>query len=78
MKITDWAVIFVLIVAPILWLSGLRAENLREVNRLETRYTAAMRTAVQDAAVALNRNELQQFESGYGSENGCAPIKSKR
>ncbi|MDU2241997.1 MAG: hypothetical protein E7E23_15620 [Paenibacillus sp.] len=68
MKITDWAVIFVLIVAPILWLSGLRAENLREVNRLETRYTAAMRTAVQDAAVALNRNELQQFENGYGSE----------
>lgn len=68
MKITDWAVIFVLIVAPILWLSGLRAENLREVNRLETRYTGALHTAVQDAAVALNRNELQQFESGYGSE----------
>ncbi|MBM6996405.1 hypothetical protein IM700_012180 [Paenibacillus sp. DXFW5] len=68
MKITDWAVIFVLIVAPIFWLNGQRVENLREVNRLETRYTAAMRTAVQDAAVALNRNELQQFESGYGSE----------
>ncbi|WP_178019374.1 hypothetical protein [uncultured Paenibacillus sp.] len=67
MKITDWAVLFVLIVAPILWLSGLRTENLREVNRLETRYTAALRTAVQDATLALNRNELQQFESGYGS-----------
>lgn len=67
MKITDWAVIFVIVVAPILWLGGQRAENLREVNRLETRYTAALRTAVQDAAAALNRNELQQFESGYGS-----------
>lgn len=67
MKITDWAVIFVLIVTPFLWLSGQRAENLREVNRLETRYTAALRTAVQDAALALNRNELQQYESGYGS-----------
>ncbi|MBW4841234.1 MAG: hypothetical protein KZY74_17730 [Paenibacillaceae bacterium] len=67
MKITDWAILFVLIVVPILWLSGQRVEDLREVNRLETRYTAAIRTAVQDAAVALNRNELQQFESGYGS-----------
>ncbi|MDU4698180.1 MAG: hypothetical protein E6Y08_20420 [Paenibacillus sp.] len=67
MKITDWAALFVIIVAPILWLSGLRTEQLREVNRLETRYNAAMRTAVQDAAAVLNRNELQQFESGYGS-----------
>ncbi|CAM4411486.1 hypothetical protein U9M73_06535 [Paenibacillus phoenicis] len=67
MKITDWAVIFVIIIAPVVWLGGLRAENLREVNRLETRYTAALRTAVQDAAASLNRNELQQFESGYGS-----------
>ncbi|MEG6589801.1 hypothetical protein [Paenibacillus barengoltzii] len=67
MKITDWAVIFVIIIAPVVWLGGLRAENLREVNRLETRYTSALRTAVHDAAASLNRNELQQFESGYGS-----------
>jgi len=67
MKITDWAVIFVIIIAPVVWLGGLRAENLREVNRLETRYTSALRTAVQDAAASLNRNELQHFESGYGS-----------
>ncbi|MGG6311061.1 hypothetical protein [Paenibacillus macerans] len=68
MKITDWAVIFVLIVSPLLWIGSLQAEDVREVNRLETRYTAALRTATQDAGNVLNRNELQQFESGYGSE----------
>lgn len=42
MKITDWAVIFVIIIAPVVWLGGLRADNLREVNRLETRYTCCL------------------------------------
>lgn len=67
MKITDWAVIFVLIVSPLLWAGSLHAEDTREVSRLETRYTAALRTAAQDAGSVLNRNELQQYESGYGS-----------
>ncbi len=67
MKITDWAIIFVLIVGPMLWISGWDAEQLRETNRLQLRYTAALRTAAQDAGVMLNRNELQSYESGYGS-----------
>ncbi|MGZ7441622.1 hypothetical protein [Paenibacillus sp. TH7-28] len=68
MKITDWAVVFVLIVSPFLWLGSLHAENIREADMLEMRYTTALRTAAQDAGSALNLNELQQYESGYGSQ----------
>ncbi|RCX23538.1 hypothetical protein DFP94_1011137 [Fontibacillus phaseoli] len=68
MKITDWAIIFVLIVGPLLWISSWDTEHLREANRLQIRYTASLRTAAQDAGVSLNRNELQAYESGYRSD----------
>ncbi|GGF94369.1 hypothetical protein [Paenibacillus aceti] len=68
MKITDWAVVFVLIAGPLLWVIALYAADLQEVNRLQIRYTTALRTAVQDTASVLSRNELQQFETGYGSD----------
>ncbi|MCM3039225.1 hypothetical protein M3201_05870 [Paenibacillus motobuensis] len=67
MKITDWAIIFVLIVGPVLWALSLHSMDLQEVNRLQIRYTTSLRTAVQDAGSVLNRNELQQFETGYDS-----------
>ncbi|WMT42924.1 hypothetical protein RE628_11920 [Paenibacillus sp. D2_2] len=67
MKITDWAIIFVIIVSPFLWALSLYTTDLQEVNRLQIHYTTALRTAVQDAGSVLNRNELQQFEVGYGS-----------
>lgn len=68
MKITDWAIIFVLIVGPFLEALSLNSMDLQEVNRLQLRYTTALRTAVQDAGSVLNRNELQQFEVGYSSD----------
>lgn len=67
MKITDWAIVVVLIVTPLLWIGSLRSEQLHEVSRLQIQYTSALRTAVQDGEVALNINELQYYESGYGS-----------
>lgn len=67
MKITDWAIVFVLLVSPILWINYLHTGDLREAHRLQHRYSSALRTAVQDAAYALNLNELQQFEAGYSS-----------
>lgn len=67
MRITDWAIVVVLIVIPLLWIGSLRAGQLREVSRLQVQYTSALRTAVQDGGAALNINELQYFESGYGS-----------
>ncbi|WP_018752830.1 hypothetical protein [Paenibacillus sanguinis] len=68
MKITDWAIIFVLLVSPMLWLGSLHIENIREMNRLDIRYTTALKTSAQDGGQALNRNELQRFENGYGSD----------
>ncbi|WP_019638640.1 hypothetical protein [Paenibacillus fonticola] len=67
MKITDWSIVFMLIVTPVLWALNLHTQDLREAHSLQLRYTSALHTAVQDAAASLNLNELQQFESGYGS-----------
>lgn len=68
MKITDWAIIFILLVTPMLWLGSLHIEDAREMNRLDIRYTTALKTSAQDGGQALNRNELQRFENGYGSD----------
>ncbi|WP_334071243.1 hypothetical protein [Paenibacillus sp. A14] len=67
MKITDWAVVFVLLAFPALFMLHWDSEQLREANRLQIKYTAALRTAVQDAGSMLSLNELQRYESGYGS-----------
>ncbi|MGG4220036.1 hypothetical protein ABEW32_17665 [Paenibacillus jamilae] len=68
MKITDFAVIFILIFLPFGVVSDLRVQNQREVQRLEMKYTSALRTAVQDAGVVLSQNERQEREAGYGSD----------
>lgn len=68
MKIIDWAIIFVLLVSPALWLGSLHTDHIREMNRLNIRYTTALKTSVQDGGQALNRNELQRFENSYGSD----------
>ncbi|MEF2967261.1 hypothetical protein V3851_15595 [Paenibacillus sp. M1] len=68
MKITDWAIIFVLIAGPLIWISGWNTEQAKEANRLQIEYTAALRTAAQDSGAALNLNELQAKETGYGSD----------
>ncbi|AZK47387.1 hypothetical protein [Paenibacillus lentus] len=67
MKIIDWAIIFVLLATPVLWILQLHTGDVREGHRLQVRYTTALHVAVQDAASALNLNELQQYETGYGS-----------
>lgn len=67
MKITDWAIVFVLITAPLFWTSSIHAEQRRDVLMIEQRYNAALRTAAQDGGSRLNENELQQFEAGYSS-----------
>ncbi|AZH29785.1 hypothetical protein [Paenibacillus sp. M-152] len=68
MKITDFAVIFVLLFLPFGVVSDLRVQNQREVQQLEMKYTSALRTAVQDAGVVLSQNERQEREAGYGSD----------
>ncbi|WP_336077102.1 hypothetical protein [Paenibacillus sp. 203] len=68
MKITDFAVIFILLFLPFGVVSDLRVQNQREVQQLEMKYTSALRTAVQDAGVVLSQNERQEREAGYGSD----------
>lgn len=67
MKITDWAILFVLIAGPLLLIGGWNTDQLREANRLQIRYSTALRTAAHDAGSVLHQNELQSYESGYGS-----------
>lgn len=68
MKITDFAVIFILLFLPFSVVSDLRVQNQREVQQLEMKYTSALRTAAQDAGVVLSQNERQEREAGYGSD----------
>ncbi len=68
MKITDFAIIFILLFLPFGVVSDLRVQNQREVQQLEMKYTSALRTAVQDAGVVLSQNERQEREAGYGSD----------
>ncbi|WP_223066243.1 hypothetical protein [Paenibacillus caui] len=67
MKITEWAIVFVLIAGPFFWASSLRADNRMETLILEQRYNAALRTSAMDGASMLNVNELPSYEAGYAS-----------
>ncbi|ANS74626.1 F0F1-type ATP synthase [Paenibacillus yonginensis] len=68
MKITEWAIVFVLLASPFFWVSSMRADNLREVFLLEQRYNSILKTAVQDGASRLNVNEQPLYEAGYVSD----------
>lgn len=68
MKITDFAIIFVIIIFPIFLISGYHVGDQKEVQLLQMKYTSALRTAAQDAGRVLNMNELQELEAGYQSD----------
>ncbi len=67
MKITNLAVIFVLILLFIFVKNGLDQQDLRTNVQLQTRYNKAVDTATQDAARALITNSAQTMESQYQS-----------
>ncbi|WP_138493484.1 hypothetical protein [Paenibacillus pinistramenti] len=68
MKITEWAILFVLLTGPLFWAASVRADNRMEVLLLEQRYNAVLKTAVQDGASQLNLNEQPVYEAGYNSD----------
>lgn len=68
MKITDWSLIFVIILLPLCVMAGWNTGQLRQTRVLEIQYTTALRTAVQDAGIVLTRNYLQADEYGYASD----------
>ncbi|WP_435924006.1 hypothetical protein [Paenibacillus sp. DYY-L-2] len=68
MKITNLAILFVCIFVPFLLVLDMRTEAQETVLRLEDQYSAALRTAIQDAGKVLNINEMQEYETAYQSE----------
>lgn len=67
MKITDLAIVFILIAGPFLWVISLHTQDRLEAQLLSNRYTTILRTAAQDGGSELSVNDLQQFEPGYDS-----------
>lgn len=67
MKITDLAIVFTAVFFPMFIILGMRAESLEDVRYVEMKYSAALRTAVQDGGMMLNDNETQDKESAYDS-----------
>lgn len=67
MKITDWSLIFVILLLPICVIGGWDTAQLRQTKILEIQYTTALRTAVQDAGVILTLNYSQADEYSYAS-----------
>lgn len=67
MRITDWAILFTALFFPFFILLAIPAGNITDAAFVETKYTAGLRTALQDGAEMLNINESQAYEAGYGS-----------
>ncbi|MEF2964206.1 hypothetical protein V3851_00060 [Paenibacillus sp. M1] len=68
MKITNLAILFVCIFFPFMLVLDMRTNDQETVLQLEDQYSAALRTAIQDAGKVLNINELQEYEAAYESE----------
>ncbi|CAM3967842.1 hypothetical protein [Saccharibacillus endophyticus] len=68
MKITSFAIIFVLIFSPFFQIASMRLDDLDKVMRLTDRYNLVTKTAIQDAAYMLNETVDQKYEPGYGSK----------
>lgn len=67
MKTTNFVIMFLMIVVPFFIKMDMMVSDQKMVNRLESQYSAALHTAVQDAAVALQQNEYQENEASYAS-----------
>ncbi|PWK05005.1 hypothetical protein [Tumebacillus permanentifrigoris] len=67
MKLTNFAVVAVLLLLPLFVFNNWHVLGQKEALHLETRYNAAITSAVQDGAQALTFNEKPEFEAGYGS-----------
>ncbi|WP_172193859.1 hypothetical protein [Saccharibacillus qingshengii] len=67
MKITSFAIVFVLIFYPLFQIASMHLEDQDRAQRLTDRYNMMMKTAIQDAAYVLNETVDQDFEPGYGS-----------
>jgi hypothetical protein len=67
MKIISWSLVLVVIMFPLFFKNNVRVLEQERTQEKIVLYDGAVRTAVQDAAFALQLNENQNMESGYAS-----------
>lgn len=67
MKITDFSIIFVIIVAPLLIFAQWRAEDTNTFAKLNHQYDGAITVATHDAVDQLRTNSKPNYEAGYDS-----------
>lgn len=77
MKITNWAIVGVLILLPFFVIQRIELETQRKTLLTELRYDAALDAAVDDAARALVINADQQQEAQYESAKRIAVNKEE-
>ncbi|WP_145950139.1 hypothetical protein [Paenibacillus sp. Y412MC10] len=77
MKITNFAIIFILILFPFIVTSQLNVEAQKKALFLETQYNAAIDTATQDASAMLLTNAMQDNLSLYESPKNVRVNKEK-
>lgn len=68
MKITNYLVIYLLIITPLLVYSQWRAEDTNTFAKLNHQYDGAMKVAGRDSVDQLRVNAAPNYESGYPSE----------
>ncbi len=68
MKITDFLIIFLIIIFPLMIFAQWRAEDTNTFAKLNHQYDGAMTVAANDSADQLRINAKPNFESGYTSE----------
>lgn len=67
MKITDFKIILIVLLIPLLTFSQIRSQDSLTLAQVNTRYDNAMTTAVQDSTAALRTNVDPNNEAGYRS-----------
>lgn len=77
MRITNWAIVGVLILLPFFVIQQIELETQRKTLLTELRYDAALDAAVDDAARALVINADQQQEAQYESDKRIAVNKEE-
>ena len=68
MKITDFVIIYLIIVFPLLIFAQWRSEDTNTFAKLNNQYDGAMTAASQDAVDQLRLNAKPNYESGYSSK----------
>lgn len=67
MRITDYSILFVIIMFPFFWVYSLHGTDDLVVMRLEQKYNQSIQTAVQDASQMMHQNEDPSLEASYDS-----------